>query len=73
MTEPEQLNGPEWPTQMQLDHAEIARLRYALNSALDELHYHFGCDPECEKRHADKSSSLSNADALKLTRGLLHE
>lgn len=33
----EQINEPEWPTQLQQDKAEIARLRAALRRATDCL------------------------------------
>lgn len=32
---------------------ELERLRTVNAQLLAELHHHFGCDPECEKRHAE--------------------
>jgi hypothetical protein len=32
-------------------YCEIERLRGDKAALLNELHHHFGCDQECEKRH----------------------
>jgi hypothetical protein len=41
---------------------ELERLRAVNAQLLAELHHHFGCDPECEKRHAEKTEADPHGD-----------
>lgn len=44
---------------------ELERMNNGLRSALAELHHHFGCDEECEKRHPDEPAFCPHGVLLK--------
>ena len=49
--------------------ARAAALTKELTDTLAELHFHFGCDPKCEERHADLATYRTLVEVAKPTCG----